>query len=142
MSLTQNNDKHPVFMASVSMHLGTFPSPETVERYELILPGTFDRILTMAEKEQESKISSDLDTVKIAIHRERAISTSILCGLTFGFVSVVMYFSLLAYSMALGNVTMFCTLFCAGAFAGLANLVRSFQVKGDKTTPSDVSVKK
>jgi hypothetical protein len=34
--------------------------------------------------------------------------------------------------MYLNNETMFCTLFGAGAFAGLARLVRSFQNKGEK----------
>jgi uncharacterized membrane protein len=35
---------------------GPYPSPDAVERFEAILPGAFNRILTMAEKAQESQI--------------------------------------------------------------------------------------
>ena len=139
MSLTPNNDNPPVLMASVSLHSGALPSPETVERYEHILPGAFDRILTMAEKEQESKIKINHDTVSITKHENRSIWTSILWGQTFGFISIVIYFIILAITMLLGNTVMFTALFCAGAFAGLANLVRSFQVRNKS---DDVPAKK
>ena len=35
------------------IHLGPLPSPETLERYEKICQGAADRIITMAEKEQD-----------------------------------------------------------------------------------------
>ncbi|HUZ66148.1 MAG TPA: DUF2335 domain-containing protein [Beijerinckiaceae bacterium] len=34
-----------------------FPPPEAVERYEKVLPGTFDRLIAMAEKLQAAQIS-------------------------------------------------------------------------------------
>jgi len=132
MSLTPNNENvAPVFTASVSIHSGTLPSPETVERYEMIMPGTFDRILTLAEKEQESKIKLNHDTLDIVANREKSISTSVLCGLTFGFVSVILivplYFGALGLTIWFDNLTMFGAIAGAGVIAGLPALVRSFQ---------------
>jgi len=41
------------------IHSSPLPSPADVERYESILPGSFDRILTMAEKQQEHRIATE-----------------------------------------------------------------------------------
>ena len=38
---------------------GPYPSPDAVERFEAILPGAFDRILTMAEKAQDSQLETN-----------------------------------------------------------------------------------
>jgi uncharacterized membrane protein len=137
MSLTQNNDNPSVFMASVSLHSGTLPSPETVEQYELILPGAFDRILTMAEEEQKSKIKINHDTVGIAEHESRSISASILWGQTFGFISVVIivipYFVVLGLTVWFNNLSMFGVIAGAGVLAGLPSLVRSFQKKRESS---------
>ena len=99
----------------------------------MIMPGTFDRILTMAEKEQASKINLDRDSLDAFIHSKRSISTSVLRGQLFGFVSVVMYFVILAITVIMNNMAMFTALFCVGAFASLPALVRSFQKKQEKS---------
>ena len=128
MSIIPNNENpSPVFTASVSIHSGTLPSPETVERYEVIMPGAFDRILTMAEKEQASKIELNHDSLEAVIHSKRTISESVLRGQLFGFVSVVMYFAVLGLTVWLNNLTMFGVLAGTGVIAGLPSLVRSFQ---------------
>jgi len=126
---TQSPDSLATVRASLTLHQGPLPSPETVERYEMVLPGAFDRILTMAEKEQQSKFEQN--STELAIHGRNEFSKILFahCGQIFGFATVVLFFSLLAYSMYLNNVTMFCTLFGAGAFAGLAQLIRSYQNK-------------
>ena len=135
MSLIPNNENPPpVFTASVSIHSGTLPSPETVERYEIIMPGAFDRILTMAEKEQDSKIGLNRDSLDAVIHSKRTISKSVLRGQMFGFASVVMFFILLGLTVWFENTAMFCVVFTAGAVAGLPALVRSFQSKNGKST--------
>ena len=122
-----------MFTASVSIHSGTLPSPETVERYEVVMPGTFDRILTMAEKEQDSKIKLNSDSLDAVIHSKRTISESILRGQIFGFVSVIvivlLYFAVLGLTVWFDNLTMFGVVTGAGVIAGLPSLVRSFQKK-------------
>ena len=130
MSLIPDNENPPpVFTASVSIHSGTLPSPETVARYEVVMPGSFDRILTMAEKEQDSKIKINHDTVDIAKHESRSVWKSILVGQTFGFIAVIMYFVLLGLTVLYGDATIFGILCGAGAIVGLPALVRSFQKK-------------
>ncbi|GEM_PF-6792806 len=46
---------------------GPFPPPAAIKEYELILPGTFDRIFKMAEKAQ----SDQADTVRFVQHAQR-----------------------------------------------------------------------
>jgi uncharacterized membrane protein len=137
-SITQSSDNFTTIQASLTLHEGLLPSPETVSQYELVLPGAFDRILTMAEKEQQNSFEHnrkilDITSMELVV-RGRGEFSKILfahCGQIFGFVTVIVFFSLLAYSMWLENMTMFGTLFGAGAFAGLAQLVRSFQNKSN-----------
>jgi uncharacterized membrane protein len=42
----------------VQVWQGQFPPPEAIERYEAINPGTFDRLVTMAERQQQAVIES------------------------------------------------------------------------------------
>jgi uncharacterized membrane protein len=136
------SDSLSTIKAELSWHAGPLPSPETVERYELVLPGAFDRILTMAEKDQQDKFTCnrevfELNSTELAIHGRSEFSRNMFahCGQIFGFVTVIAYFSFLGYSMWIENMTMFTVLFCAGAFAGLSRLVRSYQKKnGEDST--------
>ena len=97
----------------------------------MIMPGAFDRILTMAEKEQDSKIKLNRDSLDAVIHSKRTISESVLRGQFFGFVSVViislLYFTVLGLTVWFNNLTMFGVVCGAGVIAGLPSLVRSFQ---------------
>jgi uncharacterized membrane protein len=42
------------------MWQGQFPPPEAIERYEKVLPGSFDRIIKMAEGLQAAQIASSI----------------------------------------------------------------------------------
>ncbi|MEK9212282.1 DUF2335 domain-containing protein [Sphingomonas sp. 2378] len=42
----------------VQMWQGPYPPPDAIERYEATLPGAFDRILRMAERQQEATIEA------------------------------------------------------------------------------------
>jgi uncharacterized membrane protein len=112
-------DKLPKVMAALTLHAGPLPPPETVERYELVLPGAFDRILTMAEKEQQN-----------GFEHNRSGWFFAHCGQFFAFFLIVIYFSLLGLTIWFDSLTMFATVIDAGALAGLPALVRSFQNKG------------
>jgi uncharacterized membrane protein len=111
-------EKRPEMIAALTLHAGPLPPPETVERYEFVLPGSFDRILTMAEREQQNKFEQNRSGWVFA-H----------CGQIFGFVTIVIYFAILALTVWFENTTMFTALFAAGAFAGLSRLIRSYQRK-------------
>ena len=132
----QLRDSIATIEAALTVHVGQLPPPETVERYELVMPGAFDRILTMAEQSQQNKHDYnrtvlDQYSVELSIYGRSESAKSLFAhlGQIFGFATVIVFFSLLGYSMWIENITMFSVLFCAGAFAGLANLVRSFQKK-------------
>jgi uncharacterized membrane protein len=124
-----------------TLHVGPLPPPETVERYERIMAGTFDRILTMAEKAQQSKIEYNGEVLTILGSNVRSGWFYAHCGQTFGFVSVVLFFAGLLLTIWNNNTVLFGALFCAGAITGLARLVRSFQVKDEKTKSTNPPVK-
>jgi len=124
---TQLSDSLATIRASLTVHSGPLPPPETVERYELVMPGAFDRILTMAENDQRDKFEHNKQFLTVYERDNRSNWLFAQCGQIFGFATVVIFFSLLGYSMWIENITMFGLLFGAGAFAGLAQLVRSFQ---------------
>jgi hypothetical protein len=52
----------PMGLAQVQVWQGQFPPPEAIERYERVQPGAFDRILKMAERQQESDIGAARET--------------------------------------------------------------------------------
>jgi uncharacterized membrane protein len=118
--------------AAFTLHASPLPPPETIERYERVMSGAFDRILTMAEKDLQAKIEHDSETLTICGCNVRSGWFYAHCGQTFGFVSVVLYFAGLLLSIWYNNTVVFGALFCAGAITGLARLVRSFQNKGEK----------
>jgi uncharacterized membrane protein len=120
--------------AELTVHAVTLPPPETVERYESVQPGAFDRILTMAENDQRDKIEHNGRFLKVFEHDNRTYWTFALRGQLFGFVVVVMYFVILGMTVWFNNVTMFCVVFTAGAIAGLPPLVRAFQNKNGGTS--------
>lgn len=51
----RSNSEHPPknSMEVRKIHIGPLPDPETLRRYDDLLPGTAERIITMAEKEQD-----------------------------------------------------------------------------------------
>jgi uncharacterized membrane protein len=51
----------------LSTHRGPVPSPETFAKYEQILPGAADRLLTMAEKEGDHRRALELKQTDAAI---------------------------------------------------------------------------
>ena len=121
---------NPDIQVTAELHAGPLPSPETVERYEMVLPGAFDRLLTMAENDQRDK--SEYNGRFLAIHEQDKRSNRIFahCGQVFGFAVVVAFFVVLGFTVWIENVTMFGALLGAGMLTGLARLVRSFQNKG------------
>lgn len=74
---------------------GPIPPPETLRGYEGILNGSMDRILKMAEKEQDHRI----DMESKIVHSEVSLSkTGQICGL-----SLVVFFGIIALVLGLFN---------------------------------------
>lgn len=48
-----------LLLAKYKHHRGPLPDPETAERYELLLPGTLNRLLTMVERDMGASIDAD-----------------------------------------------------------------------------------
>ena len=46
----------PIQQAQVQLWQGQFPPPDAVEKYEKVLPGSFDRMIAMAERLQAAQI--------------------------------------------------------------------------------------
>ena len=142
MPETSLQGKLPEVMATLTLHAGPLPPPETVERYELVMSGAFDRILTMAEQEQQNTFEHNRTVLgqystELEIYGRNCHSNNLFAhfGQAFGFASVVFYFAILALTVWFDNTTMFTALFCVGAFAGLARLVRSYQNKNGVSHP-------
>jgi uncharacterized membrane protein len=88
----------------VTAHAGPIPSPADFADYDRILPGSANRILTMAEKEQEMTHFA----IKAAIEHETRLHTTlrftaipILMG---GFVLVLVRADLASYSILIGEL--------------------------------------
>ena len=129
-------DSLSTIKASLTVHVGSLPPPEAVERYELVMPGSFDRILTRAEQEQQNKFEHNRTVLAVHEHDVREGWKFAHWGQFFGFISVLIviipYFVVLGYTIWLDNFAMFGAVLGAGVLAGLPALVRSFQKKGDK----------
>lgn len=60
------------FSAQQTLYQGPFPPPEVIERYEQLMPGTFNRIVSMAEENQRAQIDLNqqgLDATKDDMRR-------------------------------------------------------------------------
>jgi uncharacterized membrane protein len=123
-------DSLATIKASLTVHVGSLPPPEAVERYEQVMPGSFDRILTRAEQEQQNKFEHNRTILAVHEHDVREGWKFAHCGQFFAFFLIVIYFSLLGLTIWFDSLTMFATVIGAGALAGLPALVRSFQNKG------------
>lgn len=82
---------------------GPLPSPDILQGFENVLPGAAERIMKMAEKEQ------------LARHkRENRFSTwsivSMIMGIFFAFLSVIIVAYLTYYSITIGNTSVAITL--------------------------------
>lgn len=76
----------------VKSHSGPLPSPETLSGYENTLTGAADRIITMAEKQQDHRI----DLEKTAVRRQFNQSS------TGQWIAAILAFSFLGGSVYLG----------------------------------------
>lgn len=61
-------------------HAGPLPTPEDLQKYEMIMPGAAERIFSYAEREQSQRHDIEKDAVKIEADKVGAIKVGIICG--------------------------------------------------------------
>ncbi len=81
---------------------GPIPSPEALEKYEQVQPGFADRLMRMAEKEQEERIKANHLLIEIEAASQKTDSDIIKRGQLFGLISAISIISLCIFSFYLG----------------------------------------
>jgi uncharacterized membrane protein len=100
MKNPQKHNQHSqqtVQLTHTQVSVSPLPSPNDLERYEVINPGFANRLMQMAEKEQEHRMNTQL----FLINTEKTLQTkdldNIRRGQIFALVSVVLVLLLCAY---------------------------------------------
>ena len=111
--ITQTKD---LTFAQKEQHIGPVPDPETLLRYENIQNGFAERLMKMAEKEQNSRI----------VHNERLIdlefneSNTRRWGIFAGLLAVFLVISLSFYAFWLGYATQGAAIIVGGVITNVA----------------------
>lgn len=108
----------------VSVHSGPLPNPEDLQKYDLIVPGSAERILKMAEEEQNYRHEIERKFAKSSVRMA-------LLGILFAFLSVVVLSFLVYYALHLGFGKEAATI-AVGAIAAVASVFIFFRRKKDK----------
>lgn len=119
----------PILTASFKSHIGPLPSPETLKQYDELLPGTAERIISMAERQNIHRIDLENKVITRQLQDSRV-------GQFMGFLIAVL-FAAVAYSLGMnGHDTL------AGVLGGstLVSLVAIFVV-GKKKQGQDLQAK-
>lgn len=87
-----------VFMMQMRSHSGPLPSPDTFDGYERVLPGAAERILVMAEKQQDHRM--DLEKKHLL---EQLFQSKL--GQIFGLIIAVVCISVGAFLVMNGHET-------------------------------------
>jgi uncharacterized membrane protein len=82
------------------LRIAPLPEPEELQRYELVQPGFAERLLIMAEKEQDRRLKKEDAIIDLS---RRSLNLTRL-GLWLGFLSVVVMTGLCSYFAFLGDV--------------------------------------
>lgn len=113
-----------MFLSESSMYVSPLPSPRDVERMELILPGTLERLLSMAELSAKATRENEAKIVDASIADRKADRKESSQGQVFGLIVALLGFVLSGTIAALGHPVSATIL----GFAPLATLVSIFVV--------------
>lgn len=101
--------KEALMVMRSEMYSGPIPPPEALARYEEVQPGAADRILTMAEKQQEHRMALETKAIGGQVDQSKR-------GQLFGFILVfvciavavffAVYFGMTAFAVTFLCVTM------------------------------------
>lgn len=109
--LPKHQQNHPqpqarleVTKTETSVSFSPLPPAQELERLEQIQPGIVERILQMAEKEQEVRHEHTKEMLELEKRNLRNLNFNIRLGLFLGFGSVFVSAGMCAYFAYLGNV--------------------------------------
>lgn len=74
---------------------GPIPPPDQFEQYERVLPGSADRILQMAEKQQEHRMAIEKEAISKSLNHNKR-------GQTFGFIAMLLMLALSVFFVFFG----------------------------------------
>jgi uncharacterized membrane protein len=117
-------------MTRQELHIRPIPSPDEMQQYEGIQQGFADRLLKMAEKEQDRRLKREDDLIELS---RRSMFTTRL-GLFLGFASVIALSSLCAYIAFLGD-TKSAAAIATATMIGLAAVFVTGRVIQSKKNP-------
>lgn len=128
----------------VKAHMGPLPAPEVLAGYEQILPGAAERILAMAERQQENRLAleskqlqADVDhrdemaRIQKRLHTGSFISDYI--GQVFGVITALVAMGLAAYAGIWKDNWLVAALFLSLPVVGIIQAVRGMKVKEKKS---------
>lgn len=124
----------------MTAHAGPLPAPETLGGYEEILPGAAERILRMAEREQESRVTlehrqleadirhrDDMANIQRRVHTGAFASDYI--GQILGFLLAAAALGLAAYAGIWNDNWVVAALFLSLPVVGMIQAVRGMKQK-------------
>lgn len=116
--------KTAVSHTAVQQWSGPIPAPDSLAKYETIIPGSAERILVMAEKEQNHRHEIEEKTAK----RQSGLA---MISTVFAFISVLALISLVAYAISRGNynTALAAVISAIAAVAGVFGLGKLFRAK-------------
>jgi uncharacterized membrane protein len=108
-----------------SHYHGHLPSAEECERYDLLLQGSFERILAMAEKKQASDIEHQNITDKLSLYEQWVGLFGVLTGVAVfvGLVATAVYL-IVHFPDNRAVITFAGALFAAPTFAFLVTIIK------------------
>jgi uncharacterized membrane protein len=99
----------PLLTAQMMAYRGTVPPPEMVRAYEEILPGSTNRFLQVAEREQQRRIDNDHAEVSFARGQEENAKSNYRWALVCSCILMVFYLIIMLICVLVKAPTQFLT---------------------------------
>ena len=96
--------KEALMIIRSEMYSGPIPPPEALARYEEIQPGAADRILKMAEKQQEHRMALETKAIGGQVDQSKR-------GQIFGFIAIFLCIGAAVFFAVVCNMTKFAATF-------------------------------
>lgn len=126
----EDKERHLEVQMQSSHYSGPLPQPSDFMQYESVLPGASDRILSMAEKEQDARIADQAKAMYLA---EKELNANIDLenkklvhadkGLTFAFVIMLSFLAVAVVAGFSGHEVF-------GGILGTASLIAAYFIGG------------
>ena len=92
----QNQQVQAGLIAAQTVHIGPLPSPEVLEKYNTIIPDGANRIMTMAEKQQDHRFGLENTALRSQLRQSKR-------GQIFGFIICLVGLGISAWAIGTGH---------------------------------------